>query len=690
MNSHTIFAANFFDSVAGLVIVSAVIFITICLGVVIKCFVKIEQGRALVRTGMGETKVTFSGMLVFPVIHRKEIMDISLKRIEIERTASNGLVCKDNIRADIKVAFFIRVNPVVDDVKRVAQSIGCARASAKNELEALFDPKFSEALKTVGKRFDFIELYEERDTFRDEIVKVIGRDLNGFVLDDASIDYLEQTPLSAMNPDNILDAEGIRKITDLTAQQQKLTNHIERDKERVIKQQDVEAREAILELERQLAETEAKQAREVATVKYREEAESKKVSEEQRLKSEQARIATEEELQIAEQNKDRQILVAQRNKERTDAVETERVQRDRELEVIERQRVTALKDIEKTKAVETEQRNIQEVIKERVAVEKLVVEEQQKMLDIEAFAGAERQRSVAVTLAEKDAQEAVVKRVKQAEAEKDAAQFLADQEAYQTVKAAGAAKEAAEMHAQEVIIAAEAAQAAAEKQADAKKKLAEGTTAESAAIGIGEANVLAAKAEALEKQGTAEAKVQELKFAAEAQGITQKAEAMKLFEEAGQGHEEFKLKLEKEKAVDLAQINVQRDIAAEQAKVVAEALRSAKIDIVGGDSQFFDKITQSITAGKAIDRTVNNSQTLTNIRDTFFNGDPEYFKTQIQSWVDQFGITTEDLKNLSVSGVLGKILTAAPDKETTTTVRSLLAAADRFGVADDKATKYLK
>jgi flotillin len=671
MNSN-ILLANFFDSVAGLVIVCAVIFIAICLGVVIKCFVKIEQGRALVRTGMGETKVSFSGMLVFPVIHRKEIMDISLKRIEIERTASNGLVCKDNIRADIKVAFFIRVNPVVDDVKRVAQSIGCARASAKNELEALFDPKFSEALKTVGKRFDFIELYEERDTFRDEIVKVIGRDLNGFVLDDASIDYLEQTPLSAMNPDNILDAEGIRKITDLTAQQQKLTNHIERDKQRVIKQQDVEAREAILELERQLAETEAKQAREVATVQSREKAEATKVAEEQRLKSEQARIATEEELQIAEQNKDRQVLVAQRNKERTDAVETERVIRDRELEVIERERLTALKDIEKTKAVETEQRNIQEVIKERVAVEKTVVEEMQKMLDIEAFAGAERQRSVAVTLAEKDAAEAAVKRVKAAEAEKESAQLHADQEAYQTVKFAGAAKEAAEMHAQEIIITADANQAAAEKQADAKKKLAEGTTAESAAVGI------------------AEAKVQELKFAAEAQGITQKAEAMKLFEEAGQGHEEFKLKLEKEKAVDLAQINVQRDIAAEQAKVVGEALRSAKIDIVGGESQFFDKITQSITAGKAIDRTVDNSQTLTNIRDTFFNGDPEYFKTQMKSWVDQFGITTEDLKNLSVSGVLGKILSASPDKETTTAVRGLLAAADRFGLADEKAAKLLK
>jgi uncharacterized membrane protein YqiK len=47
---------------------------------------------------------------------------------------------------------------------------------------------------------------------------VIGKDLNGFVLDDAAIDYLEQTPIEALDRDNIMDAEGIRKITALTVE----------------------------------------------------------------------------------------------------------------------------------------------------------------------------------------------------------------------------------------------------------------------------------------------------------------------------------------------------------------------------------------------------------------------------------------------------------------------------------------
>ncbi|MEM9480772.1 MAG: flotillin family protein [Verrucomicrobiota bacterium] len=593
------------------IVIGASIFILVMgIIVILKCFVKVEQGKALIRTGVGETKVSFSGMIVLPVVHRKEFMDISVKRIEIDRSGCNGLICKDNIRADIKVAFFVRVNPEIDAVKKVAQSIGCDRASSQATLEHLFDAKFSEALKTVGKRFDFVELYEERDTFKEEILKVIGTDLNGYLLDDAAIDYLEQTSLTELSPDNILDAEGIKKITDLTAAQAKLANNIQRDKERVIKQQDVEAREAILELERQLAETEAKQQREVDTVQAREGAEAKKVAEEQRLKSEQARIMTEEELMIAEENKNRQIIVAQRNKERTDAVEKERVERDRHLEEIERDRVTALKGIERDKAVEVEKRNIQDVIKERVAVEKTVVEEQQKILDTEAFAGADRDKQVAVTAAEKEAQEGLVKRIKEAEAEKEAVQLAADQEAYAKVKEAEAAKEAAELHAAEVIIEADAMEAAASKESSAKKSIAEGVAAESAAAGLGEAQVMVAKAEATEKHGTAEANVIELKQLAEAKGITEKAEAMKLFEEAGQSHEEFKLRLQKEKDVEIAEIDVQKDIAAEQARVVGEALKSANIDIVGGEAEFFDKITTAVTAGKAVDRAVENSDTL--------------------------------------------------------------------------------
>lgn len=652
-------------------------------------FQKVQQGQAIVRNGIGDTKVSFNGMMIIPIAHQAEYMDISVKRIEIERRATEGLICKDNIRADIKVAFFVRINKMEEDVKRVAQSIGCARASALDTLRTLFDAKFSEALKTVGKRFDFVQLYNERDHFKTEILKVIGTDLNGFTLDDCAIDFLEQTQLENLDPENILDAEGIKKITELTAAQAKLSNSIQRDKEKVIKQQDVQAREAILELERQLSETEAKQKRDVESVKAREEAETLKIQSEERLKSERAKIATDEEIAVATQNKDRQVLVAQRNKERTDAVEIERVNRDRELEVIERERITTLKSIEKEKAVEVEKKNIQEVIKDRVVLEKTVVVEQQKIKDTEAFATADREKQVALTNAEKNAQEQLIQKIKEAEAAKEAARLVAEQEAFTAIKAADASKEAAQLRAQEMLTLAEAKQEASTREAAAEKALAEAKAAQAAAEGLGEAQVLLAKAEAAQKQGHVDAEVTQLKLAAEADGITKKAEAMKLLEDAGREHEEFKLTLDKQRAVELAQINIQKDIAAQQAIVLGEAMKSAKIEIVGGESQFFDKITNAIGNARAVDRFVEGSRTLTDVKETFFNGDPDYFRAQLKTLVDQFGLTSEDTKNLTLSALFAKLIGLNPDSATLNKLTGFIGAANRFGLAEETVSHLL-
>ena len=128
--------------------------------------------------------------------------------------------------------------------------------------------------------------------------------MNGYRLDDAAIDYLEQTPLEKLNQDNILDAEGIKKITDLTSREQIQSNHIRREKEKTITKQNVEAREAILELQRQQAQAEEKQAREIAEIQARERAQGEVVGHQENQRSEVARIAAEEEILIAEENKD--------------------------------------------------------------------------------------------------------------------------------------------------------------------------------------------------------------------------------------------------------------------------------------------------------------------------------------------------------------------------------------------------
>jgi hypothetical protein len=98
--------------------------------IVARFYRQVEQGKALiVNTMASEPKVLFTGGVVYPVVNRAEVMDLSVKTIDIDRRGKEGLICNDNIRADINVTFFVRVNKTRDDVLKVAQSIGCARAS---------------------------------------------------------------------------------------------------------------------------------------------------------------------------------------------------------------------------------------------------------------------------------------------------------------------------------------------------------------------------------------------------------------------------------------------------------------------------------------------------------------------------------------------------------------------------------
>ncbi|MFT5522793.1 MAG: flotillin [Pirellulaceae bacterium] len=649
---------------------------------------KVGPEEAIVRSGMGGLSIAVGrGLMVYPVVHRYEIMDLSIKRIEIRRRGEEGLICQDNIRADIEVVFFIKVNNRQEDILQVAESIGCQRASEQSKLIELFDAKFSEGLKTVGKRFDFVELYNERDKFKAGIVDVIGTDLNGYVLDDCAIDFLEQTPLEKLNPQNILDAEGIKKITNLTSREHILSNEIKREKEKVITKQDVEAREAILALERQQVEAEQKQRREITEITAREQAQGLKVQEEERLKAETARIQTEEHIRVAEENKDRQIIVAQRNKERTDQVETERVEKDRQLEATERERVVSIAQIEKDKAIEIEKRNIQEVIRERVVVERAVVEEQERIKDTEEFAAADRSKQVKITKAEEEAEQSLVKEVKAAEA----------------------AKQSAALHAEQVVIEAEAQRASAEKETQATKMLAEAKTADEAAIGLAQAQVQIAKAEslekegvaeasviqkkaeasakgkeanaaAIEKEGTAEATVLRLKYSSEASGIEEKAEAMKLFDGVGREHEEFKIRLEKDKEIEIAGIKAQQEIAQAQSHIVGEALKSARIDIVGGETEFFDRIVDSIKGGKAVDRLVNSSGVLLDVKNTFFNGNPDYFKDKVKGLITEFNLSTDDVKDLSIAAFVAKLMGMASDDGTRSELGRLLESVSSAGL----------
>ena len=580
-------------------------------------YVFVEQGQVmLVNKGGLEPEVVFTKAFIFPLRYRYEMMDISLHTMEIDRKGKDGLICKDNIRADIRVNFFVRVKRDDKAVRDVAQAIGVHRASDPDTLERLFNAKFSEALKTAGKQLDFIELYNRRDFFRQEIIKVIGDDLNGYHLEDVAIDYLEQTPKSSLDPNNILDAQGIKKITELTAVEQILTNEFERNREKEIKQKNVDTIEKVADLERQQSQAELKKRREIETNTARELAEIEKVKSEQQLRSEQARISVEQELAITDQHRVQEIELAKVNTERLIGIEQEKKERDRMLESVNREREVELSRISKERDLEVQRKAIQDVIRERVAVERTVAEEEERIKGVRVLEEARRIKDAAVLGAQGEAERLATLEVKKAEA----------------------SEMAARLKAKEKLTLAEAELASADKVSQAKIRLAEGIQAEEAALGLAEIRVKEADIVAMEKRGMAEARVKEaqapadeklglarvqikradteadanaiqMKLTGEAAGIAEKAKAMGALNEASRGHEEFRLQVENQRIIAVESLKAQVQMAEHQSRVLAEAFKSAKFNIVGGDGAFMERMLNAASMGRSLDSFMENSET---------------------------------------------------------------------------------
>ncbi|MFF6990869.1 flotillin family protein [Streptomyces sp. NPDC010273] len=682
------------------VFVAVVLLIALTLLLVVgRLFRKVEQGRALIVSKTKKVDVTFTGAVVLPVLHKAEFMDISVKTIEIRRTGREGLICQDNIRADIHISFFVRVNKTVEDVIKVAQAIGTQTASDPAAIQDFFAAKFSEALKTVGKQLDFVDLYTKREEFRDRIIQVIGTDLNGYHLDDAAIDFLEQTPMTQLDNQNILDAQGIRKITELTTIEHVRTNEFQRTEQKEITRQNVDARETILELERRQAEAEIRQRREVETLRAKEEAATAKVQEEERLGAQTAFLRTEEQLGVQRENQAREIAVAQKNRERVIAVENERIEKDRLLEVIARERETSLSGIARDKEVEAERREVADVVRERIAVDRTVAEQEEAIKKLRVVEEAERTRQSVIIAAEAEAQEKLVKDIKGAEA----------------------AEAAAKHRAGEQLTLAEARLKSADLDAQAKLRLAEGLQAEAAAAGLAEVQVRDKEAEVTVKAGRAEAEATEArlraeaegtrakalaeaegaqakvlaqaegvranalaeatgigeKLKAEAEGLTEKAAAMAALDDASRGHEEYRLRLQAEKEIRLAGLDVQRQVAEAQATVLATGLEHADIDIVGGDSVFFDRLMSSISLGRSVDGFVANSQTAQALARPWLDGTSNIADDLARVLGS---VSTADVQNLTVSALLMKLMTS--DTANAGQLRQLLDRAGELGLAD--------
>ena len=417
---------NFTDIlvISGLVFVGLIIF-----GLILaRLYKRATKEISFVRTGFGGEKVIVNGgALVLPVLHEIIPVNMNTLRLEVRRAAEQALITRDRMRADVTAEFYVRVKPTVEAIANAAQTLGL-KTMNPSELKELVEGKFVDALRSVAAEMAMEELHEKRVDFVQKVQQVVSEDLlkNGLELESVSLTGLDQTAFEHFNPQNAFDAEGLTKLTQAIESRRKIRNDIEQETDLAIKQKNLEAERAKLQISREEEYARLEQEREVSIRRASQMAEIAREQAEKKREAEEAQIASQREIDLKR-------ILSERD------IENETIQKQkavREMEIA-KQRAIEQAEIERAKAVElaSQEKSIAVAEKSRAESEAkaqadkaraLAVKEEESVVTVRETERAERAKQVELVAARQQAEKEAIQLTVTAEAEKKSAEDQAE------------------------------------------------------------------------------------------------------------------------------------------------------------------------------------------------------------------------------------------------------------------------
>jgi len=416
---------------------------------------------AFVRTGLGGQKVIMDGgAIVLPVFHERVLVNMNTLKLEVVRRERESLITRDRMRVDVTAAFFVRVKQTEEAVSIAAQTLG-QRTMSPNELKALVEDKFVDSLRATAATMTIQELQDKRRDFVQAVQNAVAEDLekNGLELESVSLTSLDQTDKQFFNPNNAFDAEGLTRLTEQTEARRKQRNDVEQDTEVQVRTKNLDATRQKLTIEKDQEFATLSQKREIETTRAEQAALIATQQAERSREAEAAKIEAERQVSQKRIEADREIKAAE--------IEKNLVVQTREIEL---ERQTEMKRAEQRKQVEIARQEMQIAIanKSREQSDADAAANVARAEAVRAEEGVTTTRQVAV--AERD------KSIQLIEAAKDA-----EQNAIAVKVAAAAEKEAALDRAEAITIEARAKQAAALADAEGRRAINEALNTLSAA-----------------------------------------------------------------------------------------------------------------------------------------------------------------------------------------------------------------
>lgn len=354
---------------------------------------KASADQAFVMTGSGGSRVVLdSGALVIPIFHKITEVNLRTMKLGVNPRGANALITKDNLRSNILAQFYIRVQADREHILNAARSLGENSVNAES-VEALVSEKLVSALRAIASQMELFEIHTKRDEFAERVKEHVKLDLesNGLLLESVTISELDQTDPSELSDNNVFDAQGKRKITEITAAAMVERNNLERAAEQQRKLQDVATRQKILELERQQAEAEAGQRTEIAKIQAEKSREAQEAAIAQEKAVEIARIEKEKALQAAEIGRQQTVETARVAQEK--AVQAATIAREQELQRATVEKDQAVQLAERLRQIAVAQKEAERAKAEEAALVAQAAQEKanQDVMTVTQIAEAERE-----------------------------------------------------------------------------------------------------------------------------------------------------------------------------------------------------------------------------------------------------------------------------------------------------------
>jgi uncharacterized membrane protein YqiK len=426
--------------------------------IVTKLYRKASANMAFVRTGgVGVKVVQDGGAIVVPVIHHVIPVSLETMRLNVERRGPHALITKDNLRVDLSAEFYIKVQANRDDILQAARSLG-SRSVQPDAVSELVQEKLVSALRTVAATRDLVDLHCKRDEFASSVQAIVIHDLahNGLTLESVTISSLDQTDPTQLQERNVFDAQGLRKIAEITMKAKVERNEIEQESSKQVVQKNVATRKTVLDMERDQAEFEADQKAKVANVRAEREREV-------------AAFKIEQDEAVSKRDIEKMKNIETAEVERTLAVEQAQI--GKQIALVAKQKEQETTTILKKQAVEVAERAREVAVAEK---EQERAAAQAQVLSAEAEREKAKQSVVTVQVtseAEREAQKKLIAAQNEAKQKQVKDQTEADVLAYMQVKQAEGERQAAQMQYEARLRLAEAQAQSATKQAEGERAI---------------------------------------------------------------------------------------------------------------------------------------------------------------------------------------------------------------------------